>query len=297
MKHALPSIDLTQLPAPRVIESLSYEEILGLWETAFTSRFEGSGSLIDLESEPIAKLLEAGAYRELLLRQQINDSAKAVMLAYAVGEDLDNLAALTPATRKVIHPGNPTAVPPMPPTLEGDGEFRRRLQMAPESFSVAGPEGAYLFFALGVPECRDASVTSPAPCQVAVTVLGRDGNGMPSDAVIQAVESALTHKEVRPLTDQVLVTKAEVLPYTVHATLAFYDGPDMEVAEKAARAAVAEYAKTHHRLGDGITLSGLYAALHQPGVRKVTLHSPTQDLMALPHQAAFCTEATLEVAP
>ncbi|SCX75668.1 baseplate assembly protein [Desulfoluna spongiiphila] len=291
MSHALPTIDLTRLPAPDVVEELSYEIILDQWKNTFRDHWTGTedAPMLDLESDPVVKLLEAGAYRELLLRQRINDSARAVMLAYAVGSDLDNLAALTPAVRKVIHPGDPKAVPLVPPVLESDDEFRRRLQMAPESFSVAGPEGAYLYAALKVPGCRDASVTSPDPCKVEVTVLGREGDGTPSDAVVQAVRDTLAHGDVRPLTDEVTVKKATILPYTVHATLAFYDGPDTQVAIEAARDAVTEYARVHHRLGDGITLSGIYAALHQPGVRKVTLMSPTADIPALAHQATYCT--------
>ncbi|VFQ42472.1 baseplate assembly protein [Desulfoluna butyratoxydans] len=291
MSHALPTIDLTRLPAPDVVEELSYETILDQWKATFRDHWGHAedAPLLDLESDPVVKLLEAGAYRELLLRQRINDSARAVMLAYAVGSDLDNLAALTPAVRKVIHPGDPNAVPPVPPVLESDDEFRRRLQMAPESFSVAGPEGAYLYAALKVPGCRDASVTNPGPCKVEVTVLGREGNGTPSDAVVQAVETALADGDVRPLTDEVTVKKATILPYAIHATLAFYDGPDTQVATNAARDAVKDYVRSHHRLGDGITLSGIYAALHQPGVRKVTLTSPTADIPALAHQAAYCT--------
>ncbi|VVS90707.1 baseplate assembly protein [Desulfoluna spongiiphila] len=291
MSHALPTIDLTRLPAPDVVEELSYETILDQWKNTFRDHWTGAedAPMLDLESDPVVKLLEAGAYRELLLRQRINDSARAVMLAYAVGSDLDNLAALTPAVRKEIHPGDPKAVPPVPSVLESDDEFRRRLQMAPESFSVAGPEGAYLYAALKVPGCRDASVTSPSACKVEVTVLGREGDGTPSDAVVEAVQTALAHGDVRPLTDEVTVKKATILPYTVHATLAFYDGPDTQVAAEAARDAITEYARIHHRLGDGITLSGIYAALHQPGVRKVTLTSPTADISTLAHQATYCT--------
>ncbi len=36
--------------------------------------------------EPIVKLLQENAYREVILRQRVNDAAKAVMLAYSTGE-------------------------------------------------------------------------------------------------------------------------------------------------------------------------------------------------------------------
>ncbi|NUV25651.1 hypothetical protein MS6204_04603 [Escherichia coli] len=44
---------------------------------------------LELESEPATKLLQENAYRELLLRQRINEAAQAVMVAYAMGGDLD----------------------------------------------------------------------------------------------------------------------------------------------------------------------------------------------------------------
>ncbi|MBL4766648.1 MAG: aromatic amino acid lyase, partial [Rhodobacteraceae bacterium] len=54
------------------------------------------------------------------------------MVAYAVAADLDNLAALIPLLRN---------------EGESDTDFRVRVQLAPEGFSVAGPRGAYEFHA------------------------------------------------------------------------------------------------------------------------------------------------------
>ena len=48
--------------------------------------------------------------------------------------------------------------------IETDDHLRARIQAAPNQFSVAGPEGAYRFFALGVdPSIIDVSITSPQP--------------------------------------------------------------------------------------------------------------------------------------
>lgn len=297
MNNGFSGIDLSKLPAPKVVEKLSFEAILAEWKADFLKRHPDASAVLDLESEPVVKLMETGAYREMLLRQRVNDGARAVMLAYAVGADLEHLAALTPTRRAVIDPGNPNAVPPVPPTLEPDDEFRRRVQMAPESFSVAGPEGAYVFFALTLPECRDASVTSPAPCEIRVTVLGRDGDGVPDQGLLDQVEAALSHRDVRPLTDQVTVQAAQIVDYAIAATLELYDGPDVSVVTEVARAAALEYTVSRHRLGDVVTLSGIYAALHRPGVRRVNLASPTADIVAQSHQAPFCTAINVEAAP
>ena len=44
-----------------------------------------------VESDPAWTILEVAAYRELLLRQRINDASRAVMLAFATGADLEHL--------------------------------------------------------------------------------------------------------------------------------------------------------------------------------------------------------------
>ena len=50
--------------------------------------------------------------------------------------------------------------------------------MSFEGFSTAGPDGAYLFHSLSAHgQVLDASVYSPTPGYVVVSVLSRDGDG------------------------------------------------------------------------------------------------------------------------
>ncbi len=293
MTSAYTAIDLSQLPAPKVVEELSFEDILADWKTDFLERYPEAATELDLESEPVVKLLETGAYREMVLRQRVNDGARAVMLAFSKDGDLDHLAALTPVKRKTIDPGDPDAIPPIDPTMESNEEFRGRVQMAPEGFSTAGPDGAYIFHALTVTGCRDASVASPNPGEVVVTILGRDGDGTPDQSVLTEVETTLGNSMVRPLTDQVTVQAPEILNYTISGTLFFYEGPDPSVVLAEAKAQASAYTSNRHRLGDAVTFSGIYAALHQPGVKKVILTSPAADIIAQGHQAPYCTNITV----
>ena len=102
-------IDLTTLPAPRVVELLSYEAILAAAKADFAERMRPHLPNIDdilaLESDPVVKLIEAHAYRELLIRARINDAARAHLLAFAAGSDLDQLAALFGVVRMAGQPG------------------------------------------------------------------------------------------------------------------------------------------------------------------------------------------------
>ena len=74
--------DLTQLPAPTVVEAMDFETILASHRADLIARYQAAAEVIGLESEPLAKLLEAHALRELIYRQRVNDAARAYLLAY-----------------------------------------------------------------------------------------------------------------------------------------------------------------------------------------------------------------------
>lgn len=89
----MPIIDLNQLPAPDVVEELDFETILAERKATLISLYpedqqEAVARTLMLESEPLVKLLEENAYRELIWRQRVNEAARAVMLACAAGNDL-----------------------------------------------------------------------------------------------------------------------------------------------------------------------------------------------------------------
>lgn len=292
MAGSFTAVDLSQVPAPDVIETVDFEAILAEMLADLQARDPSFTAL--LESDPAYKILQVAAYRETLLRQRINEAGRAVMLAYATGADLDNLAALLGVTRLVLDPGNPEALPPVPPTMESDADFRRRTTLALEGFSTAGPRGAYLFHAISAsPSVADAGVDSPAPGVVRVSVLSRDGDGTASSALLSAVTSALNAESVRPLTDTVQVQTAEIVPYQIQATLYFLSGPDSSVVMARAEAAIADHVASLRKVGRDVTVSGIYAALHQPGVQRVELAQPVASISIASTQAAFCTAITL----
>ncbi len=287
-------VDLSQLPAPTVVEALDFEAFLAELKLDLAARYPEVASMLDLESEPLVKLLEVAAYRELILRARINDAARACMLAYAGGADLDNLAALLGVARLVVTPGDLAATPPVPDILESDADLRRRAQMALESATVAGSRGAYIFHALSAHgEVADAAVESPMPGVVRIAVLSRLGDGTPSAAVLAAVQATLSAEDVRPLTDQVQVESATIVPFAVEATLYIAPGPAPGPVREAALAALNAYLARPRRIGADVPRSALYAALHQAGVSRVALMAPTADIPIGPQEAGYCTGVTL----
>lgn len=280
------SIDLSLLPAPAVIEPLDYETILtnrkaaliALWPEDDRPALEAT---LALETEALTKFLEESAYRELLLRARINDAAHACMLAYATGSNLDQLVALLGVTR-------------LP--NESDERLRHRAQMALEGQTVAGSSGSYTYHSLSASALvKDVGVDSPAPGQVRITVLSTEGDGAPSPNLMATVLAYLSAEDRRPLTDQVIVQAAEVVPYTIEATLNVYPGPASSPILSAARAAVETYVLDHAKLGYDVTLSGLYACLHQGGVQRVVLASPLDNIAIGPHQAAHCSSIVISL--
>ena len=294
---SITAINLAQIAAPDAVEIVDFEAILGQIKADFLMRVPALAAALDLESEPVAKLLQTSAYRETVLRAHINDTARAVMLPTATGADLDNLVALFGVARLVVTPADPTAVPPVIAVMESDADLRRRYLLALDGFSTAGSRGAYLYHALSASGAvLDASVISPTPGQVLVTVLGRDGTGVPDAATLEAVTARLNDERVRPLCDSVTVAPAVIQPFAVTAALTMFAGPDPEVTRAAAEAAVAAYAAEAHRLGRAIRLSAIYRALHQPGVEAVTLTSPAADIEGDPGTAPHCTAITVTIA-
>ena len=237
----------------------------------FQGLFPGFDATV--ESDPVVKLIQLFCYREMVLRQRVNDAARAVMVAYAKGADLDALAALFRVERFIITPADPDTATPA--VLETDDDLRRRMVLAPEGYSVAGPEGAYIYHALSASaDVLDASATSPSPGVVVVSVLSRSGDGTAPQATLDAVTAKLTDQGIRPLTDFVTVQSAAVVAFNVVATLYFFSGPDRSVVMAAAQARLDDYLANARRLGRDITRAGIIAALSPEGVQNVILQSP-----------------------
>ncbi|TQF71854.1 baseplate assembly protein [Pseudoalteromonas luteoviolacea] len=331
------AIDLSRLPAPNLIEPLSYEKIRAEILEDFKTRFPDAE--LNLVSDPVIKLVESFAYRELLLRQRINESAHGVLLANATSSELDYLGNRFGVQRAILIPADDSKIPPQKAVYESDERFRERIALALEGFSTAGPAGAYAFHALkgsqyvkdvfvdapqfayaDLPEqvtnllppsakllmCTDdAGITSdvlagiqppePMPGDVVLTLLSSQSNGRASQEVIDDVKAQLNKDSVRPLTDRVLIKSADIIEFDLDATLHIYPGMDGEAIVLEAKNSLATWLKQHHKLGHDISLSGLYAVLHQAGVQRVELRSPQWDITAHAHQAVFCKGMNIEV--
>ncbi|NIE70336.1 baseplate assembly protein [Pantoea sp. Acro-807] len=297
----MPTIDLSQLPAPAVVETLDYETLLAERKATLISLYpeeqrEAIARTLSLESEPIVKLLQENAYREVLLRQRINEAAKGVMVAYALDADLDQLGANNGVERLTITPADSTTIPLTAAVMESNDDYRARIAAAFEGLSVAGPTGAYEYHARSADgRVADASAISPSPAVVTVTVLAREGDGTAAADLLAVVDKALNDENVRPVADRVNVRSADIVNYAIEAEIFIYPGPEAEPVRAASEAKLATYVTAQKRLGRDIRLSALYAAIHVEGVQRVNLIQPVADVVLDKTQAAYCTGYTLSV--
>ena len=160
MAGSTTAVDLSLLAPPDVVKQIDFEIILkeGL-EDFYQKMREVDPEFPDLlESDPAMKLAQAFAYREMLVRQDANNQARAVLLAYAEGADLDHKAAERNLQRRIISPATDTT----PEIKESNESLRKRVQLAPEGQTTAGSEGSYIFHGLNAdPRVKDIYPYAP----------------------------------------------------------------------------------------------------------------------------------------
>ncbi|HFF6728699.1 baseplate J/gp47 family protein [Klebsiella pneumoniae] len=285
----MPTIDLSQLPKPTIIEELDFETILvdvkALMVAAFPADQQSAvAAALGLESEPLNIIAQAMAYRELLLRQRINEGVAACMLSHSTGDDLDNITANLGTERLTITAATDTT----DAVTESDEALRLRAQAAFEGMSVAGPSAAYEYFARSASgKVADVKASSPAPAEVVIAVLSTEGDGTASPELLADVAEAVNDEEARPIGDRVTVRSAEIVDYEINATLYLYPGPESEPIINAADASLQKFLKQNNKkISRDVARSAISAALHVQGVQRVVINSPASDIKISDVQAA-----------
>lgn len=271
-------INLALLPSLTVVKQLSHEEIVQA--VAVAAGLENASP-----ADPAFRVALACAYRELLVRQDSNEQARGLLLAFAVGPQLDHLG--------VTYYRHPDGAPVLRLVDEADDAYRQRLQNSAEGLSVAGPDGAYEFGARSAhPDVKDAKVFSPEPVVVELSILSRLGDGASSPELLSVVRTYMQPR--RPLTDDLRVLAAVVRPYSVTAVLIVKSGPDPELVRQAAQTAAQAYTARQHRIKGRVVESAVHAAMTVEGVEEVHLQG-WQDVICAPNEAPFCANLTVTV--
>lgn len=250
-------LNFDNIPPPRIIEELDFELIL---EGALVNLQDRDPSYSEiLESDPGVKVLEVGAYREVLMRARVNDALRGTLVRFAQGADLDNIASNYQVERL---PG------------ETDDQLRLRTTERIRGSSAAGSESWYRYHALTADvDIAEIGVTSPAPGYVEIAVLSQVGDGTPSEVMLEAVEAAVNNSSVRVVTDFLTVAPASIITVPVTATIYLLPEAPISVFDSLAATLQTAFA-AEAGLGWDVTPSWIIAQLQAEGVQRVELAAP-----------------------
>jgi phage-related baseplate assembly protein len=289
------AVNLGQLTAPDIVETLDYETILAACKADVVARLATMGVNFDvtmIESDPVVKVLEVAAYREVLLRARVNSACRALMLAYAQGRDLDHKATDFEVERRLMGYEDDQEAKPI---YESDTELRRRVQLAPEAFSTAGARGAYIFHALSAdPSIVDVWAFCPEDGRADVVLAGANGAAV-SDAVVGKVIDVFKREDVTPLTDAVYVYKASRVDYNVVLDVTCQRGLSPSLIKSQIEAKVRAYAAERYRIAAEVYRSGLISAAFVGGVETLALCEPVESVTCADHQIPFMASLTVTV--
>ena len=155
---------------------------------------------------------------------------------------------------------------------ESDESLAERIRLAPNSFSVAGPEKAYVYHAKSVSSSvLDVSVTSPTPGEVDVYVLLAGGE-LPSQETLEQIAAYLSDETIRPLTDfvKVLAPKAVNYDLELHYWISREDSSRAEQIKADVEKAVEKYRVWQQgKIGRDILPARLIQYVMQAGASRI----------------------------
>lgn len=161
--------------------------------------------------------------------------------------------------------------------IEDDEHYRDRIRQMQESYSTAGPEGAYIYWAKTADaNIADVAVTSPSPGVIKIIVLMEEGK-LPLQAVLESVYAAASAKNHRPLTDKVEVAAPNEISYNIELT--YYISHERSSMENIIRASIEKSVEEYklwqcERLGRAINPDYLRQLMLEQGAFRIDITSP-----------------------
>ena len=185
-----------------IIEPLNFEKILSQMEEKLVSLDASFTALV--KSDPAIKILEIAAWRELLLRQMINEAAKSNILKFAAGKNLDTLAEFYGVERQ---------------EGEDDERFRKRVKAKIVGWSTGGSKEHYRYHAMSADaRVKDVLVESKVPGSVQISVLSTKLS-TDSEELINIVKERVSQDNIRVLTDTIEVVGCNIIEMDIHSRI------------------------------------------------------------------------------
>lgn len=321
---------LNQLAEPEIVKVEEFEPLLEEFKAevlAFVSSRDPAkaarlAETMESDGELLVMAMQAFTLRIQAHERKWNARIKQMLAWWAEGSNLNARAADMGLERRVISEGDPSAFPPVPAVEESDDDLRLRYYLAPHA-PAAGSRLQYRREAMTLGERASVTVEAPnagqvvvtytftedafaaqvkdangrftEPGKVTVTVLGRDGDGIPSAELLEATRKHFARDDVRPETDQVTVQPAQILRYRIRAIAWINPGPDSGLTETAAVAAMQAYATARHRLEGYVDPAWIDAGLITAGAERLQRLEPLAPIEAAANQAPYCEAIEIEV--
>ncbi|MDN5248974.1 MAG: baseplate J/gp47 family protein [Alphaproteobacteria bacterium] len=256
---------------PNIIEKLSFEEIFSRMKEELVNRDQEFSALT--ESDPAIKILEIAAWRELLLRQRVNEAAKSNLLKFATGSDLDHLAEFYGVERQ---------------DKEDDEHFRKRIKAKIEGWSTAGN---YRYHALSADSrVKDALVESLIPGNVRISILSTELS-TDIEELLEIVRNQLNKGDIRILTDTIEVINCKMVEVDVHSKITAISEDTIEAAKKQ----FVEKFEASKKLGWNVTRSWIIANLFIEGVSNIELIEPREDVVIAGNECSILGNLKIEL--
>ncbi|MER9706031.1 baseplate J/gp47 family protein [Mesorhizobium sp. M0204] len=268
---------LDGLPVPAIIAALSYEEI----------RLQTINKLVEidpaysalLESDPAIKVIEASSYQDLVLRERVNDVARANLLFFATGSDLDHLSVFYDVFRLVG---------------ETDDSLRTRTVLAIQGRSTAGTEERYSYIARTADlRVKDVAVyrVDGGP-KIRIALLSSVNGGVPDAAMLAAVTAAVSGAAVRAVNDVVEVISATQAPQNIVLNVSLLPNAPLAIVDSM-EALIRAAWFYEGGIGFDLNPSWIASRVHIPGVSKVDVVTPAAPVVAADNQAVLIGTVTI----
>jgi phage-related baseplate assembly protein len=308
-------INLAELPPMQVIETIDTDSTIAArmarFKELWTENDPPAGIAYDvegLEFDPIKVNQECSTYFELLLRDRVNQAARAVTLAFGSFGDLDAIASRYPGgVPRLPAVADPAPYATNPQDWETDDRYRRRIWLSPNVLSPHGTAESYVFWALtSDPTLHDASaVTTEGTGKVYVTIMPESGtvatmtwmrtkdvttgqllqtearpviNPTPTLEQIVAVRQYILDEARRGLTDEIIVYGPKVTSVNYKVRFWLFPNVNADMAMTAIETAVAALIEKQRWLGYDHSRMAFDAALAQAGVHHAIIDEPFKDV-------------------
>ncbi|WP_455475337.1 baseplate assembly protein [Bartonella sp. B17] len=279
VSQKLKNTELSNFPPPSVIQELSYEEIRA---DAITRLKRLQPDYIALESDPAIKVIEALCYREFLLRTRINNAARANLLSYASGTDLDHLGDWHGVKRL---------------DNEEDERYRTRIRLFRQGSSSGGTSPRYRFHALSASNrVRDAIAYRRGKSPIVhIAIFGDNVDGSADKALLDLVSSYLNAPNIIMTNDVLHVHSAVCETVNIIANVYLTPETNPEILKLMEQNLRKEWSNIQG-LGRNLTLSFWISKLMLDGVQRIEPIYPIKDYFVDESQAVAIGKITLNFA-